>query len=418
MLSVLLRRPVIIYVTPRGEPQCVLEETEGRLSRSLKKQTNKIIPQSHTTWAWNPKGLIIQHGTLICDCFPKPTQTFATTWLQIFAAAAAGDADRYGMQTWDAGRVQQFTQRLERHVCVAVNSVRARLLFARNKVFRSAEERGRTGAQQQQRQQQVTCRQETRLDGFIYLFFHLYTGCHQIFQLGKFIKCEHVQSWFIFISCKVKISCHSIPSWQLKRQILGLNKLVLIPCRKCGIASNLIILWEKTRQIRQRLALRWLLLLFPRKKNSPKRLPHQRVCPAVVRHRVPVTPLTTAVKLVWGWLSGTRSFRTQRRPFFFLKPNVFGTIVQSDDSEQMPNRTTPVDESKAPICMEFYCIFYFLSFCKAKNGAVFFPLQSCAVMWLHTPMPDCVNTLGKQDTPLSTEFWRIFCPTVGILREI
>lgn len=97
--------------------------------------------------------------------FPRTNAVFCNN----VAAAAAGDADRYGMQTWDAGRVQQFTQRLERHVCVAVNSVRARLLFARNKVFRSAEERKRTGAQQQ-RQQQVICRRETRLDGFFFYF--------------------------------------------------------------------------------------------------------------------------------------------------------------------------------------------------------------------------------------------------------
>lgn len=128
--------------------------------------SHPYLGQSHTTWASNPKGLIIQHGTLIRDCFPEPTQTFATTWLQPFAAAELREMQTDTvMQTRDAGRVQQFTQRLARHVCVAVNSVRARLLLARNKVFRSAEERERTGA----RQQQVICRQETRLDDFFFI---------------------------------------------------------------------------------------------------------------------------------------------------------------------------------------------------------------------------------------------------------
>lgn len=130
---------------------------------------------------------------------------------------------------------------------------------------------------------------------------------------------------------------------------------------------------DKRVKSASKLASRWLLLLFLRKKkdNRPKSFVSPKSLSCCSKTPCPCHSPYNRSEVSLGLVIRHTVAPHTKASFFILKPNVFATIVQSSDSEPMPNPTTPVDESKAPICLESYCILYFLSFFKAKNGWVF-----------------------------------------------
>lgn len=170
---------------------------------------------------------------------------------------------------------------------------------------------------------------------------------------------------------------HPADSWN--GRFSGWINWVLFPAEH--VASRQTSLFcggKKTFQIRQRLPSRWLLRLFLRKKNNcPKSFVSPKSLSCCSKTPCPCHSPYNRSEVSLGLVIRHTVAPHTKASFFILKPNVFGTIVQSSDFEPMPNPTTPVDESKAPLCLEIHCILYFLSFFKAKNEA-FFPLCRAA----------------------------------------